>query len=397
MHDEVSQSGSKGVGQSCDDMASQREKCHVIIQKHFPGADITFLANQGYCSYTFLADPVADPDNDTPPKVIVQFRKNAFALDINTAAEAKSTYDMYAPYTRPLLPLSDLQCGASVAGFRAYQMDLVGGVPYKSIAPDHADLSEAEFKKQTKLVEGFANFVARGWPSLYVPQNSCDGKVGSIIPEKLKELGQKLPSAQLRAVANGTLKSLDSLDLLPIVLNHGDVVSSNIMVDPATFNLVGLVDWAEAEHLPFGTCLYGLENFLGYMADPGSRYREFVYYNKAPELRLHFWRHLRSLIPILQSSDYRDAIILAKKIGTLLWYGFAWDDGAIDRVVNEQDDGVELVYLEAFLAACSDDLHCMISQRKDSLASGLFNGGLYKSPSATTQQVDTSSNWTSSF
>ena len=389
MEDEVSQSGSKAVYPSCDDMASQREKCHVIIQEHFPGADVTFLAHQGYCSYTFFVGPAAEPNNEVPPRVIVQFRKNTFDLNINTAAEAKSTYDHYAPDTRLLLPLSHSWYGSSVAGFRAYQMELVEGVPYKSIAPDHVDLSEAEFKNQVKLVEGFANFIARGWPSLGVPQSYCDGKVGSIIPEKLKELGQKLPSTQLRAVANSTSKSLDSLDLLPIVLNHGDVLPSNIMVDPVTFTLVGLVDWAEAEHLPFGTCLYGFENFLGYMAVPGSRHPEFVYYNRAPEVRLHFWRRLRSLIPTLQSSDHRDAIILAKKIGTLLWYGFAWDDGAIDRVVNEQDDLDELTYLKAFLAACSDDLRCMTSHRKDSLASGFF--------STTTQQVNTASNWTSRF
>jgi hypothetical protein len=361
--------------------ASQREQCHVIIQDHFPGADITFLANQGYCSYTFFVGTTIESENDAPQNVIIQFRKNTFALDINTAAEAKSTYDHYAPSTKLLLSLSDSRYGASVVGFRAYQMELVKGVPYKSIAPNHADLSEAEFKKQMKLVEGFANFVAR---ALGVPHNKCDGKVGSIIPEKLKKLGQNLPSAHLRAVANGTSKSLDSLDLLPIVLNHGDVLPSNIMVDPVTFTLVGLVDWAEAEHLPFGTCLYGLENFLGYMS-----HREFVYYDRAPEVRLHFWRELRSLIPTLQTPNHRHAIILAKKIGTLLWYGFAWDDGAIDRVVNEQDDVDELAYLEAFLAACNDDQHCLIGQRKDSVTSGVFN--------MTTQLSDIASNWTWTF
>jgi hypothetical protein len=120
---------------------------------------------------------------------------------------------------------------------------------------------------------------------------------------------------------------------------------------------------------------------------------EFVYYHRAPEVRLHFWRHLRSLIPTLQSSEHRDAIVLAKKIGTLLWYGFAWDDGAIDRVVNELDDADELACLEAFVAACSDDLNCMTSRRKDSLASGIFNGEL----TTTTQQVETASNCTPRF
>jgi hypothetical protein len=37
-----------------------------------------------------------------------------------------------------------------------------------------------------------------------------------------------------------------------------------------------------------------------------------------------------------------------RDIGVLLWYGYAWDGGAIDRVVNEMDDSVEVVCLRAF-------------------------------------------------
>jgi hypothetical protein len=45
---------------------------------------------------------------------------------------------------------------------------------------------------------------------------------------------------------------------------------------------------------------------------------------------------------------------LAKTIGTLLWYGFAWDEGAIDRVVNTERDVEEFVYLDAFLDDTQD-------------------------------------------
>jgi hypothetical protein len=33
----------------------------------------------------------------------------------------------------------------------------------------------------------------------------------------------------------------------------------------------------------------------------------------------------------------------------LLWFGFAWDEGRIDRVVSEGRDEVELACLNAFL------------------------------------------------
>jgi hypothetical protein len=40
---------------------------------------------------------------------------------------------------------------------------------------------------------------------------------------------------------------------------------------------------------------------------------------------------------------------VTRDMGVLLWYGYAWDDGAIDRVVNEADDAVEVVCLRSFL------------------------------------------------
>ena len=46
-----------------------------------------------------------------------------------------------------------------------------------------------------------------------------------------------------------------------------------ILVDPALCNLFGFVDWAEAERLPFGVCLYGLEEILGEMTPSGFLYR----------------------------------------------------------------------------------------------------------------------------
>lgn len=246
-------------------------------------------------------------------------------------------------------------------------MDLIGGVTYKSIAPTHRNLTDSEFERQLKLVEGFANFIARAWPVDSNQKVACTGVVGSVLPQKTQALAEQLPSSHLRAAARDASRSLTFLEILPNVLNHGDIVQSNVMVDPATFHLVGFVDWAEAEWLPFGTCLYGLEHFLGVTTSSESGQQSFEYYNRAYELRFHFWRHLRALIPTLESEDFRDALLLAKRVGTLLWHGFAWDDGAIDRVVNERDDAIEIAHLKAFLSASGDDFQCLKQYRKDSV------------------------------
>jgi hypothetical protein len=36
-------------------------------------------------------------------------------------------------------------------------------------------------------------------------------------------------------------------------------------------------------------------------------------------------------------------------VGVLLWYGFAWDEGRVERVVSEGRDGVEVACLRAFM------------------------------------------------
>jgi hypothetical protein len=127
------------------------------------------------------------------------------------------------------------------------------------------------------------------------------------------------------------------------VLNHGDLIPSNILVEEDTWNITGLVDWAEAEYLPFGTCLYGLENLLGYSSDAGG----YVYYENEGYLRRVFWECLFDAVPELKSRE--GDVRAIRDVGVLLWYGIAWDDGAIDRVVNEFEDGGEVACLRAFL------------------------------------------------
>jgi len=134
---------------------------------------------------------------------------------------------------------------------------------------------------------------------------------------------------------------------LPWVLTHGDLVPGNIMLSPSSGHLTGLVDWAEAEVLPFGLCLYGLEEILGEMTESGWRYHP-----EAKRLTEVFWAQLRKGIGDVKRK--RMKIESARKAGILLWWGIAWDDGRIDRVVEDGRDGVEVARLDAFLRPCEE-------------------------------------------
>lgn len=337
-------------------MSCSIEKYEWAAQQLFPQSTIRCLAAQGGCSTTFLVQNKTKKSGITLPDCILQFRPKRFNLDVNIATIANQTYGRYAPITKQIALASLPVEGTELQGVLCYEMEAVPGVSYASVAPSHHQLDDLELRRQQKLIKDFADFAARGWTT-DARQGQCNGKVGLKITSKLLLLTEELPTSKLRAVAKRALDNVEQLQRLPIVLNHGDLIPSNIMVDDSG-SLSGLVDWAEAECLPFGICLYGLEYLLGYTSgkrrDSLIDTAPFRYYSCSDDLRRLFWRRLQSNIPVLGvGEEFLKAVLMAKRVGTLLWYGFAWDDGAIDRVVNFEKDPQELEYLEAFLG---DDL-----------------------------------------
>ena len=57
----------------------------------------------------------------------------------------------------------------------------------------------------------------------------------------------------------------------------------NLLVNPNTGNITGIVDWVESRILPFDFALYGLENLLGRMDSEG-----WHYYDRCRELESLF-------------------------------------------------------------------------------------------------------------
>jgi hypothetical protein len=300
-----------------------RCECHTFLEEQFPNSrTITPAPTQGYCSYTVFVDDR-----------VVQFRPSNYRLDLAVANAAKDLYGSFAPAT---VYLSTMQ----PSGLLVYVMDKMQGISYKDFrVAEHPRAREMH----VVLCEDFAVFLARSWhgrDGLNLPP----GMVGSSIRARLETLAIELPF-RFRAAARRVLSQLHIVEsTLPWVLVHGDIVAGNIMLDPSTGRLVGLVDWAEAEPLPFGICLYGLEEIIGYMTASG-----FVYHAAAERARAAFWQKLHLEIPDLARPLIRRAVDVARDLGVLLWHGFAFDDGAIDRVVQESRDPVEICYLDAFL------------------------------------------------
>ena len=301
-----------------------RLECYIFIEKLYPGRPISPASCQGYCSMTvFVGD-------DT----VIQFRPHSYRLDLRITEAARQVYGIFAPETTYLATLPE-------SGLAVYGMGRIEGISFNHFRASEALIAGSSYCRM-ELCKDFAAFLAKSWHANRLEELPL-GQVGKSLVTRLKSLSTDLPPRFQPAVRN-VLRNLNRIEGLPWVLTHGDIVTANIMVHPSTGRLTGLVDWAEAERLPFGTCLYGLEEVLGEMTVAG-----FQYYGDAEELRALFWVELQRHVLDLEQKPVLDVVKLARELGILLWHGIAFDNGAIDRVVQEGRDIEEMQRLDAFL------------------------------------------------
>lgn len=335
-----------------------QEACISLVKERFPEYLIDRDIPQGGCSYTVKLRPRKRTPSEDQQELVVQFRPSRYALSTEAMSTPREWYGELAPSVE--------ETGRIVAGsgaeFRMYRVSSIPGRRLDEVlSRDRSSLVQANMEKCEALLTDLAEFHARAWllGRRHKHQDSwraqCKGRIGSSLLWRLHKLACELPSKPLRSTAAGAVTCVESgcLNGLPVVLTHGDLLPSNILVDAQTWSICGLIDWAESEMLPFGLSLYGVEHVLGSLLTSASRPR-FAYVGRAAALRRHFWRELCCKVPELESREVKEAVALARTIGILLWHGFAWDGGSIDRVVELGRDGEELAYLEAFLGVSGD-------------------------------------------
>ena len=353
-----------------------RDICLKAVRDRYEDCEVEEFGEQGYCSYSLLVTPpkvafarentrhqaTAKVECEDEPALIVQLRPPQHALDLSIVRAASTAHPALAP------TIEDLDLSLP-RGICAYEMRKIDGTPLSRLQQHGHSLDDSAEKRLERLITSFADLIAQSWHS---PQKinhitrtvradspmderpsmlaQCRGKVGSTIVSRLERLASELPDAYLRERARDTMRTINGMEDYPVVLNHGDLIPSNILVDQNTWEITGLVDWAEAEYLPFGICLYGLEHLLGTISlDPAKSVPKWTYFNGATQLRKLFWSRFFNAVP--ESEARMGDVRVMRDVGVLLWHGIAWDNGAIDRVVNDLDDVEELVKLRAFLTA----------------------------------------------
>jgi len=207
-------------------------------------------------------------------------------------------------------------------------MEIIPGVGYLFTA------STITTAKLDTTVIDFAKFYAASWKT---PQSPAKDKI-HLYTYKLKQLSSSLPSRFTKIIENTQKNMCRMINLVPWVLTHQDLSDMNILVDPDSGHITGVVDWADATIEPFGMALWGLESVLGYSGPAGWSYFE----NDSSRARALFWRTFLREIEYSISDKCRSAIHEVKTLGVLLRYGFRWEDGIVSPTKDT-------TYLDAFL------------------------------------------------
>jgi len=148
--------------------------------------------------------------------------------------------------------------------------------------------------------------------------------------------------------AKSMLQLLDEVDTLfsdsyPLVLTHTDLCEMNVLVDPKTGHINGIIDWADTRNQPFGLALWGVENVLGYMDGEG-----WHYLNDHEQLEKLFWTTFEDEVGTgIITVEMREKIRTARLVGIALRYGFAWDATDDRKPISESHSSFR--YLNAFL------------------------------------------------
>ena len=316
----------------CKLSAGVKDECDAFVATKFPGEECRPCAFQGYCSYTVRVGS----------DVVVQFRPAAYKLDLDVVGTAGQVFGALAPETRYLGQMGE-------TGLHVYAMRQLPGLSLLEMRAGGKYHPWILRLRRENVVKDFARLQVSSWRYALANHDvPAKRTVGSSLRWRLESMAARLPR-RFHDIVRSVLVDLPDIESLPWTFSHGDLLPSNVMVYPESGRIAGLLDWAEAEYLPFGVGMYGLEELLG--EDKNGR---FVPYPEADYLRKLYWGELLGAIPGLSRDSRWVALVKkAQVLGILLWHGIAFDDGRLNRVVEEGRDDAEVERLDAFLIAPS--------------------------------------------
>ncbi|KAM0433867.1 hypothetical protein ACHAPT_003810 [Fusarium lateritium] len=284
--------------------ASSKVQCDDFVRRRY-GGQILPVKIQGLSSYTVIAGLSGNK--------IIQFREQSGLLDMDMLALAKEVHGDVVPRCSELGSIGELN-GSQLA---IYEMDRLPGENYI--------IARSSLTRDKRL-------------------NTVHSLASTECYDRFKYLANTLPERFLPAITDVQAALPALLDgCYPVVLTHSDLNETNILVDPDSGEITGVVDWPGTSIQPFGFALYALENALGSMTSGGWKW-----FDNADDLRDTFWRAFREQTGL--SEPQTSLIQLAEKAGILIRYGTPHDSG-FSGMIGVRDPNVEddFRYLDALL------------------------------------------------
>ncbi|TQN70588.1 hypothetical protein CSHISOI_04881 [Colletotrichum shisoi] len=294
------------------------------------GGQVHPVPIQGTFSYTVTAG--------TDKSKIFQFRIQDSSIDMEVMDLAKAVHPQFVAGCKYQGTIGEPR------PVHVYEMGNIPGAAYIITRNISIPQPPDAVSRQRNTVKDLASFFAQSWNNCqHLSQDTTEALLREF-SSKFDLLAQSLP-ARFASNLSRVRQVLPFLFLggLPFVLTHGDLCEMNLLVNPETGNMTGIVDWAEAAILPFGFSLWGLENVLGYMDSEG-----WHYYDNYRELERLFWK------TFFEEAENASGINLkfiraGRMIGLFFRYGFMVEGKAVKGVVD-LSDASSLAYLDAFCA-----------------------------------------------
>ncbi|KAK7533962.1 uncharacterized protein J3D65DRAFT_700489 [Phyllosticta citribraziliensis] len=308
---------------------------------------------QGCQSYTLICEGrprSMKPEGDETwyDVEVVQFRLGESRLNLELIKTARVIHGDIVPETWLAAPLGNLL---------VYVSEMKAGLCPRDLAPTTSMMKKSQHGLLEKFMEGLAQYFKSCWVSKLdhlVHPDSQDTRVvrtwdrmqllresptGAFVGKHIELVEQNM--AYVHEPSHGQ------------ILMHGDLNLTNFLVDPATFEINGLVDWASAKYEQFGYELYIVQMSTGYnttMENGG-----FVFYNNHKQLKRAFWKalfkHLR-IESLDEQALFKETLRPAWRLGLILREAFVHSaDGRITNqvVVPSPDTGVQLLQLQRLL------------------------------------------------
>ncbi|PYI05145.1 hypothetical protein BO78DRAFT_448090 [Aspergillus sclerotiicarbonarius CBS 121057] len=309
----------------CDELALSISDASALHPVDVPGS----------LSYTVVCARTKCQDNHDNDSVVVSFRESSSRLDNEMVSLAQTIHGdgCLVPYATNHGIMS-----GSDPPFGIYTMPLLPGIACMEALSYTPDMDPEEEVKHVYFMRHLARYFARGWSA---PQPLDPNKRNECHAEISRRLAL-LKTSTSSIVAISIISELETIlphlfaNEYPQVLSHGDFTKTNILVNPDTYEITGIVDWSLAAVQPFGLELDCLFLVTGCMD-----LRGWHNYTCRPRLLEAFWVEFWTVSGIedgVEREKVRCMAEAARMIGAILRYSFERNpDGGPSEVLSKSE------------------------------------------------------------